>query len=385
MAPPVRCYCKVTKCNGILVPPHVFRSHERSDLCQQTLADQANFARRVGQCIISQGDADIEPVPRGFSVPLHEPPPPLSPEFRDPLADVVLDYGALTDVDFGIATSSGPLPNLGPNMRSPEALIAAVDHFDAYNNATAGEDHTDLLHLPHHLLVIYALVSWLHLQFHLPRVTCNALLAILACILLSIAPAINTPFITLQSSNRVLGVDKTIYTLPVCPSCRKVFPPAGSVHTVDTCPICLDDLFLSEHTLRGNQRAVKSPKHYWMARLEVFALVLQMQQFAGTGSSTLWTRVLHVSSLVLEKQATALVWGCGLHLVPRTASENVAHCLMRKECASFHDQDREGVRCSLCLGMNGVSANNMIGQPWSTEDEAGQIGVDHSFETGGLD
>ncbi|KAG1841027.1 hypothetical protein DFJ58DRAFT_732636 [Suillus subalutaceus] len=334
MAPPVRCYCKVTKCNGILVPPHVFRSHERSDLRQRTLADQANFARCVGQRIISQGDADIEPVPRGFSVPLHEPPPPLSPEFRDPLEDVVLDYGALTDVDFGIATSSGPLPNLGPNMRSPKVLIAAVDHFDVYNNATAAgsrpltahdahklpldpeqrafeqqlaktveemqreqaalddegeiqdfdgdgcfdgpdeeedrapiqaepgeddpdpflpdedyfsEDHTDLSHLPHHLLVIYALVSWLHLQFHLPRVAYNALLAILACILLSIAPAIDTPFITLQSSNRVLGVDKTIYTLPVCPSCREVFPPAGSVHTVDTCLICLDDLFLSEH------------------------------------------------------------------------------------------------------------------------------------------
>ncbi|KAG1829380.1 hypothetical protein DFJ58DRAFT_737372 [Suillus subalutaceus] len=243
MAPPVRCYCKVTKCNGILVPPHVFRSHERSDLRQRTLADQANFAWRVGQRIISQGDADIEPVPRGFSVPLHEPPPPLSPEFRDPLEDVVLDYGALTDVD----------------LVFPEALIAAVDHFDAYNNATAGEDHTDLSHLPHHLLVIYALVSWLHLQFHLPQVACNALLAILACILLSIAPAIDTPFITLQSSNRVLGVDKTIYTLPVCASCHEVFPPAGSVHTVDTCLICLDDLFLSEHTLRGNQRAVRSP------------------------------------------------------------------------------------------------------------------------------
>ncbi|KAG2075894.1 hypothetical protein BDR04DRAFT_1114528 [Suillus decipiens] len=111
-----------------------------------------------------------------------------------------------------------------------------------------------------------------------------------------------------------------------------------------------------------------------------------MHEFAGTGSSNLPTQVLHVSSLVLEKQAITLVWGHELHLVPRTASKNVAHCLMRKECASFHDQDREGVHCSLCLEMNGVSgrlllptvfpyshlhhlplANNMIGQLWSTE------------------
>lgn len=342
MAPLVRCYCKV--CNGVLVAPYVFRSHERSDLRQRTLADQAHFTRRVGQHI-PQAHADVRPIPRGFSVPLHEPPPPLSPEFNDPLDDTILD-SALTDEDLGIPTPGSPLPNLGPNVRSPDALLAAIDHFDAYSAVTmAGarpltahdahrlpidpgqhaferhlaktveemqreqatlddeeeiqdfdgdgcfdgpdeeddrapiqtepgeddpdpflpdddyfsEDHMDLSHLPHHLLVIYALVSWLHLQFHLPRVACNALLAILTCILLSIAPTIETPFITLQSSNRVLGVDKTIYTLPVCPSCREVFPPAGSPHTVDACPICLDDLFLPGHTLRGNQRAVKSP------------------------------------------------------------------------------------------------------------------------------
>ncbi|KAG1907550.1 uncharacterized protein F5891DRAFT_974250 [Suillus fuscotomentosus] len=78
----------------------------------------------------------------------------------------------------------------------------------------SAEDATDLTHLPGHLLSIYALVSWLHLQFHLPRVTCNALLTILGFVLLSISPNIETPFVTLQSSNRVLGIDKPIYTLP---------------------------------------------------------------------------------------------------------------------------------------------------------------------------
>ncbi|KAG1845082.1 hypothetical protein DFJ58DRAFT_730932 [Suillus subalutaceus] len=181
--------------------------------------------------------------------------------------------GYLQKQDLGIATPSSPLPNLGPNMRSPEALIAAIDHFDVYDNATAtgprpltphdahqlpvdpeqhaferqlartfkemrdedvehvdqvdkgldddvdidvdanfddqdqdsfeslntgpNEDDPDpflseevldppnnmeFADVPLHLLTIYALVLWLHLQFHLPRVACNALLAVFACL-----------------------------------------------------------------------------------------------------------------------------------------------------------------------------------------------------------
>jgi hypothetical protein len=123
----------------------------------------------------------------------------------------------------------------------------------------SAEDATDLTHLPGHLLSIYALVSWLHLQFHLPRVACNALLTILGFVLLSISPNIETPFVTLQSSNRVLGVDKPIYTLPVCPSCRNFFPPACSPKSQDICPNCRIDLFLPDLTAHGNQRTMKIP------------------------------------------------------------------------------------------------------------------------------
>jgi hypothetical protein len=120
-------------------------------------------------------------------------------------------------------------------------------------------DDTDLASIPPHLLSIYAVVSWLHLQFHLPRIACNALLAIFACVLLSIMPGIDTPFITLQSSHRVLGVDIPTFTLPVCPSCRDVYPPAGSPHSHETCTSCKIDLFLPGVTKRGNQRPVKTP------------------------------------------------------------------------------------------------------------------------------
>ncbi|KAG1838222.1 hypothetical protein F4604DRAFT_1941651 [Suillus subluteus] len=123
-------------------------------------------------------------------------------------------------------------------------------------SATNDRNLTDV---PPHLLTIYVVVSWLHLQFHLPRVACNALLTIFACILVALAPTIDVPFITLQSSNHVLGVDTTVFTLPVCPTCRDVFPPAMSTESHDTCKNCGVDIFLPGTTQRGNLRVVKTP------------------------------------------------------------------------------------------------------------------------------
>jgi hypothetical protein len=78
---------------------------------------------------------------------------------------------------------------------------------------------TDVLAIPHHLLVIYVLVSWLHLQFHLPHIACNAVLAILACLIKFFDPHLPLPFISLQSVTRMLAVDPPIELLPVCPNC----------------------------------------------------------------------------------------------------------------------------------------------------------------------
>ncbi|KAF8834356.1 hypothetical protein BDN67DRAFT_1016591 [Paxillus ammoniavirescens] len=110
-----------------------------------------------------------------------------------------------------------------------------------------------------HVLAIYAVASWLHLQFHLPRVACNALLTIFVLILMSICPTIETPFITLQLSNCVLGLDRPVHVLPVCPSCRDVFPPAGLPHCQDQCMLCNINLFLPSQTKCGNPQAIKTP------------------------------------------------------------------------------------------------------------------------------
>ncbi|KAG1740077.1 hypothetical protein EDD22DRAFT_1008249 [Suillus occidentalis] len=104
--------------------------------------------------------ANEGPVLCGFVVPLHEPLPPLSPdvEFHDPpcisdsaVEQDMLDYGFLTGEDLDIMTHGSALPNLGPNFHSPEALLTTIDHFNAYNTATAAGGRPLTTHEAYHL------------------------------------------------------------------------------------------------------------------------------------------------------------------------------------------------------------------------------------------
>ncbi|KAG1735327.1 uncharacterized protein EDB91DRAFT_562970 [Suillus paluster] len=110
-----------------------------------------------------------------------------------------------------------------------------------------------------HLLTIYAVTMWLHLQWHLPRAACNALLSILGCLLLFVSPQLEIPFRTLQSATRVLALNTPFYTLPCCPTCQEVYPPTGSTHEQDHCMTCNIPLFLPDTTKRGFLRAKKIP------------------------------------------------------------------------------------------------------------------------------
>ncbi len=110
-----------------------------------------------------------------------------------------------------------------------------------------------------HLLVMYAIIGWLYFQFHLPRVACNAVLVFLARLLRFFDPTATSPFVTLQSATRALGVNPPVELLAVCPKCWDVYPSSGSRHAQERCNTCQTDLFLPEHTRRGNLRAVKTP------------------------------------------------------------------------------------------------------------------------------
>jgi hypothetical protein len=114
--------------------------------------------------------------------------------------------------------------------------------------------------VPDHLLVIYMIVAWLHMQFSLPCVACNALLAFLACLLMFLVPGIQPPFVTLHSATHTLGVDPRIHLLAICPNCRDVFPSAGSKYMQDECTTCKTPLFLSDQMKQGNSRTIKMLK-----------------------------------------------------------------------------------------------------------------------------
>ncbi|KAG9317974.1 hypothetical protein JVU11DRAFT_30 [Chiua virens] len=143
-------------------------------------------------------------------------------------------------------------------------IITDEDNPDPFETTVDSIQHTShkehfIASQPPHLVVIYALATWLHLQFHLPRIACNAFLAIISCLLAVLCPDLAQPLVTLQSATCVLGLDSPSVMLPVCPGCREVYPPASSPHTRDICTTCNLNLFLPDKTQRGNDRTKKTP------------------------------------------------------------------------------------------------------------------------------
>src|SRR5260370_31225526 len=96
---------------------------------------------------------------------------------------------------------------------------------EARNTQVTGEPHE--LDIPIPLLVVYMMVTWLHFQFHLPHVVCNAVLAFLALLFRFFQLAVMLPFITLQSATRALGVDPGVELLAICPNCQGIYPSSG--------------------------------------------------------------------------------------------------------------------------------------------------------------
>ena len=176
-----------------------------------------------------------------------------------------------SDLEQERETLSGPLEDLhaddlvdndeNPHTHSfPFISEPGEDDPDPFvNHHRAGFYLPNIEDTPDHLVVIHAMVCWLHLQFFVPRIACNAVLAILVCLLAFLSPNVPRPFTTLQSATRALGVDAHIELLPVCPNCWDVFPSASSKHARESCPVCAVPLFLSDRTNRGNHRAKKNP------------------------------------------------------------------------------------------------------------------------------
>ena len=288
--------CRCNICDGKYVHPDTARNHNRSALKNQTVLQQNARRRNLASSSVAIGESST-------TVPIHPRNPqglPSLPQIDRPCtssASPDLGNGTLSSIDLDVITPHTSLrsdpsePQFSPinnhlvdkdqedvvcqenyddQLDFPdEDDLPGVEDGDEVNiniNTTLHpsepdpdadpflvDQHptrsiADVLAIPDHLIIIYTMVSWLHMQFQLPRIACNAVLAIFACLVKFLDPQLPSPFITLPSITRTLAVDPQIELLLVCPNCRDVFPSAASQHVQDACTSCNVPLFLPNNT-----------------------------------------------------------------------------------------------------------------------------------------
>ncbi|KIK16848.1 hypothetical protein PISMIDRAFT_25032 [Pisolithus microcarpus 441] len=277
-----KCNCKTHGCHGTLVPAHVAAAHARNDLRVRSKESQLKL------CVLGHKDlssASLHPI----CAPV---PPPSSDSTTLTAKDqeraaLIYDLRRIAEEAQPDTYSDGFWSCANEND-SPETVELCDEVQEDDNPFFFDEevqyDKIDLANVPDHITAIHTVVSWLHLQFHLLHVACNALLAIFSLLLLFLNPATQVPFITIQSGNHFLGVDKPIYMLLVCPTCRDVYPPAASPLSHDTCPVCKVNLFLPGQTPRGNTRSLKTPvvKYPYLPLSEQIASILKIPGIEAT-------------------------------------------------------------------------------------------------------
>ncbi|KAJ2911764.1 hypothetical protein MD484_g8650, partial [Candolleomyces efflorescens] len=138
-----------------------------------------------------------------------------------------------------IASPSVPANAISPNasatpnasQSAPPLASQGVPAFKLQENSPdpfitpvppSSEQFTDA---PPGIHLLYILVTWLHVQFHLPFRACTALLNVVLLILKSFGIMFaTTPVTTLPRIMAKLNVEPVIYLLPVCPNCLEVYP-----------------------------------------------------------------------------------------------------------------------------------------------------------------
>ncbi|OBZ78707.1 hypothetical protein A0H81_00066 [Grifola frondosa] len=113
-----------------------------------------------------------------------------------------------------------------------------VDDPDPFHCASSIVPNIDIAGIAPHLVSIYALVCWLHLQHHLPRSACNVVLWAFALIIVAVSqvacpglpyivPAL--PVLTLKTASSLLGLEVAHQIFVVCPNCKEVFPDTSDL------------------------------------------------------------------------------------------------------------------------------------------------------------
>ena len=315
-----RCFCD--SCHGALVPQQTKQNHQRKQLKNKTVSEQFQRKREVLQHSVGASSSSLASLahlrpdlPSGVLAPSGPSLDVIGPYGTSDDA-ISLAHASTSVSDLDGFTNTNVIYNPAFSLSSTSAVDVNPEDVDVhegeyvhkddvkfpdedapFDNADLGDQGADSgiyirpfisdpstedspeapdpfvvdlpyrqgttnfeeLEIPTHLLSVYALITWLHLQFHLPHAACNAVLAFLALLFRFFKLDIIPPFITLQSATRALGIDPGIELLAVCPQCRGVYPSSSSRHKQDECSFCHIPLFLPDHTRQGNRRAVKTP------------------------------------------------------------------------------------------------------------------------------
>ncbi|KAL4071542.1 hypothetical protein V8B97DRAFT_2023703 [Scleroderma yunnanense] len=116
----------------------------------------------------------------------------------------------IPDVNFDIKE----VVNLRDAPNPPECSEDNLDPFQMDDNSRSCTNFEDLSVQPTYLLIIYMMMTWLHLQWHLPCAACNAMLSILSCLVFALCPTLLAPFVTLSLAMKVHSTCKILLFLP---------------------------------------------------------------------------------------------------------------------------------------------------------------------------
>lgn len=155
-----------------------------------------------------------------------------------------------------LSNGSEPVPptlSPGPTFSDPGNPLEPSEDFPDPFHTAHEERATPLLTLdstPTPLYLLYILVSWLHTQFHLPFLACNAVLTVVFFILQTAGVLLHPEMPLYYTLGTVLshtGVEPTFTVLPVCPTCLEVYPITTAQDLA--CTVCGSPLFRSRRRL----------------------------------------------------------------------------------------------------------------------------------------
>jgi hypothetical protein len=174
-------------------------------------------------------------VPQHFAEELQAPPPPPLP-----------------------VPSASVHPNANRSMPPVAIGIPAHKHAENTPDPFQKTDYSDPLAMPSiedvhpnpGIYLLYMLVAWLHLQFHLPFRACTAVMNVFIMILKAFGMTVMPPPITsLPRILNKLDVEPTFDILPVCASCLEVYPAGNG--TPSTCTRCNNFIFKSSTSTKS--------------------------------------------------------------------------------------------------------------------------------------